>query len=200
MIFGHFTMYNKTVVFYPEKITIGQNVFCESYIGGNGVGVWNPNNEYELESYKSGELIRDMFVTQGPMNKAATATYWLSMTGFMPTSLNTTNEVGEMVWYEGCSAYSNFWNWRTDARTDYGIQSQFRPTSESERKSNVICMQEVQIKWDPANHRWDLENAVVDAGHWGEYVYPGCGKVRAGLKATFEHPNYMPTKSIGMAY
>lgn len=190
MFYGHYTFYNTTVVFRPEMIAIAENVYCgpangsrSGYLGGAGVSVWNPLNDAEVNQYKEGNIIRDMFVVLWPMNRARSASSfpWLTITGVMPSSLSVAPEVNAAMWYEGCTAWSRFWGWNADA-LEYKSRkySASAAVDEEARRYNVLTFQGLQIKYIPEKG-W--EGIILNKGPWGENVYPGCGKVRAGQTA-----------------
>lgn len=161
------------------------------------MSVWDPNNRKHLLWYKDGQLRRDMFVTMGPMNRAATVTSWLSMTGAMPRSLDVDAEVKALLEYPGCWAWSQYWGWNANnCRLEREGDAYSCVSDPLARKYNVICMQELQIRQDPTSGQWT--DVTCDKGHWGSAIYPGCADVFNGVKAYFEIPGYMPTKSIAL--
>jgi hypothetical protein len=163
------------------------------------VGIWDGLSENHMAQYKSSNLIRDMFVTIGPMNKATTQTTWLSMAGKMPSTLNVSGEVNDIMWYEGCHAWASYWNWNAEAinYTDAKKYSAVQDVQPETRRFNVICMQELQMQFDPMSRQFS--RPTTDKGHWGENVYPGCGKIRSGTSgATFTVPGYIQQRVTGL--
>ncbi len=202
MIYGHFTVYNKTIVHDSAKVAIAQNVYCRAYLGGNGVRVWDPLDPTHVAAFTSGELICDMFVTSRLMRDSLDdnkRTWWRSLTGRMPSSMSVTRDVAQLVWYQGCEAFSQFWQLHTDAKDYFDDTYRCSATNEAgnpaDRKANVICMQELQMKWSPADGKYS--HIVQDKGHWGEKVYPGCGRVRAG-DGSFEIPEYLALNTTSL--
>jgi len=158
--------------------------------------VWDPLDPEHVDAYTAGNMMCDMFVTLLPMKQDTNATksFWKSLTGVMPHSLGVTAYVNDIVYYEGCEAVAAHWNWK-DA-SDYSSQ-RYRITNdnvESNAKFNVICMQEVQFKYDPSTDKYS--NCTEDQGHWGNKIYTGCGAVRKGLATHLETPWYHQTKTI----
>ena len=186
---GHYTVYNKTIVFYPEKLVLGKNVYCKKYLGGNGVDVWNPLSSDQVNSYKQNKLTRDIFVTMGPMNRAVTSTSWLSMSGKMPSSLAVDAEVAKLVWYPGCTGLATYWDWQTDMK-NYA-NSQYKSEFESgERRFNFICLQEFMKKYDPATGTHS--RFVESMDHWGKgNTYPCRRDVLDGHAALFSNPGQL---------
>jgi hypothetical protein len=200
MMYGHFTLYNRTVVREPAKIIIAQNVFCDEYVGGNGVEPWDALDDSHMTAYSCNQFICDMFVTLVPQMSTDKEVYnWRSLTGRMPSSLNVSQDVADRMWYPGCTAVSSYWKFQTDVGS-YGSSTKkpyqaYVPRAET-RKQNVICMQELQLRWDP--HKRDFLDLIEDCGHWGSNVYPGCGLVRNGQKTYFDVPFYKPTKQMSL--
>jgi len=62
------------------------------------------------------------------------------------------------------------------------------PYFDSAGRGNTICFQGHQASY---NHiTGHLDRVTLNTGHWGERVYPGCGKVRRGLSKYLEPVNY----------
>ncbi len=198
MVFGHFTTYFTTICQAPEKIAVAKNVFCRGYVGGNDTKVWNPLSLKHGEAWRSGNMdFASMFITLGLMNQSTPFANWLSVSGVMPPSLNVDSHVAKGIQYPGCRGVSAMWNFRADGgdgmtpttRRQYSCKP-----NPSERRFNVICMQEAQI---------DIHNAlnpskpiaIQDCGHWGSWVHEGCGKVRAGIQMHLQPPSYLDTNT-----
>lgn len=198
LIFGHFTMYNKTVVFYPEMIAIQKHVWSNDYLGGCGVRLWNPLDEAHLNALRDQNYIADIFVTLVPQNKTQSEQlFWRSMTGRMPDSLSVEADINTLVDYEGARGLTHMWHFRTNGvnygQTNFGAYRAGEDTK-LQRACNVICMQEFQLKFNPSNSHYDLH--TEEKGHWGSNVYAGCGQVRAGRKQGFEIPRWNSINSI----
>lgn len=201
MIYGHYTMYSKTIVLHPEMLILGHNAYCDGYISGGGVLAWDPLNDDHESEFKDGILNRDLFVTLLPMNytrgeRAALA--WRSFTGQMPSSLNVAEEVNRAVFYPGCHAVAAHWGMSAEAG-QYGPNKTYRALVDdySERQTNVICMQAFQLKWDA--NKGDYLSVVLDKGHWGDRVYAGMRQVIDGQAHTFEIPFYHDLKTMRLA-
>lgn len=198
MIYGHFTIYSKTIVFRPSKVIIYHNIYCRQPIGGNGIGIWNPLSDWDKEKFRDGRMVRSIFVTLGLMHKADTQTFWLSFTGRMPPTLSCSDEVAEEVQYEGCDAVAQFWNYRTDGGRNYASDAEYKTyTDANEQRFNVICMQDFQQKFNPVDRAYSL--TTMNAGHWGtNSCYPGAAQVMRGALRHFDPPKYMPTSIVAL--
>jgi hypothetical protein len=201
MIYGHFTMYSKTIVLQPGMIAMYRNIYCAGYDSGAGVAVWDPLNQAHVRANSDAAVVCDMYVTLVPMCATTSDTQtWRSCTGECPMSLQATNEVSRAMWYEGCTAVSEQWGWKTSGKL-YGTQAVTGAGSYDEsgvpgHQQNVICMQQFQMRYDPIAR--DYTKVTIDAGHWGPQVYEGMKKVINGHAGVFEHAWYSKTKSIGL--
>lgn len=188
----------KTVVLNPEKVVLTRNVYCNGYLGGHGVGVFNPNSHADKNDWLDMKVDKSIFVTMGPMSGCRTRHQWASITGRMPQSLQCTDEVALEVQYEGCDAFADFWGFRTDAKL-YGPQTPYSTQSEAiDRKHNVICFQEFQQTYDPQTDKYSI--VQLNAGHWGRYACaPGAGEVTSGTRGRFEIPSYAGFNKMQLA-
>ena len=167
-------------------------VFCSSssvrgsgYIGGAGHSVWDSTNDHHINSYKNGSLIRDMFVVMIWMKNANPDSWWLSLSGKMPSSLSVEKNVDDMVYYPGCRAYSDFWGWSTDSVDYLTKDRRFVCTvpgshSDATRKYNMITCDEGRFDYMPGV---GFEHWHDEHGHWGKELYAGCGLVWGGQAA-----------------
>ena len=58
--------------------------------------------------------------------------------------------------------------------------------------SNTICFQGHQFICDPQTAK--LTRPIINRGHWGDRVYPGCKKVRNNEQAQFDIPDYLAVR------
>lgn len=193
LIFGNFSMYNKTWVKSPEMVALMHNVYCSGYVGGAGSSVWDPLNENHMSDYTDSRMECDAFVTMGPMCDTMSSqqnTSWRSITGVCPSSLCAKSEVNDMLYYPGCKAISNFWHWMTNAK-EYGrgAGQEYRMVTDTlERKQNVLCFQEAQFKWDLSKGAYT--KVVLDKGHWGSDIDTGLRAVMDGTKNLISPARY----------
>ena len=160
---------------------------------------WDPLNEDHQTYYADLDLnAADQFVTQVPMRDTygASASFsWRSMTGVCPASLSAAPDVDDKMWYPGCTAVKDYWGWNTNGKT-YG-ETRYQCTNRAiDRKQNVICMQELQLKYDPTTQQ--RSHVVEDRGHWGPNVGPGMLATINGDQMTFRVPFYNQTKVMSL--
>lgn len=192
-IYGHYTMYNKTVILRPEQVVLMHNVYCSGYVGGWGVSVWDPLDDYHSDQYSDSHLEHDCFITLGPMYHTTSGdqeTSWRSLTGVVPDSLHAREDVHEMMKYPGCKAIANHWHWLTNAK-DYGQGQNVEykiAVDPTERKQNVLCFQAAQMKWNM--HDGDFTKVVTDEGHWGQDIDKGIRNVLDGTSPMIKKAFY----------
>jgi hypothetical protein len=194
MIFGHYTIYTKTIVKQPEKIVMARNVYCRSYDGGNDATVWDPLDPHHLKAFASKKLECSIFVTAGFMSKAVNnRSTFLSFTGEMPSTIPCTADVANHVRYEGCSAVAKHWGYKTNGR-DYRMNQPYRSEANmNERQYNVICMQYYQSQWSDTTR--SFSRTTLNAGHWGKDApCPGNAAVIRGTRLVFDPAEYGETR------
>jgi hypothetical protein len=192
MIFGHFTLYFKTIVFNPECIVIMRDIYSNAYIGGNGRRSWDPLSQAHTEAYASGDMgVASIFWTFAPMNRAS-CHWWQTITGEMPEHMPCSPDVRATMRWEGCEAWSEFWGYKTNGSSSHSPLTAYSSVNNpNDRKHNVICIQDFQQKYDPSTGTYS--KTVLNKGHWGEHsCYPGAAKVMRGVAKYFDVPSYMP--------
>jgi hypothetical protein len=186
--FGHFTMYAKSVVMFPQYIVRADNIVCLDYVGGNGHLIWNPANDDHVDSYRANELICDVFMV--PIIRGTWTPNWhiMDISGRYNERVSPNAEARASTDYGPMAAIlGEIWGWRaiiSPQQKDYFAQ--FAP------KFNTVVFQEHQKLYDP--NRGDYSVYKIDRGHWGSRVYPGCGEVRRGNSLYFLPVSYDNTR------
>jgi hypothetical protein len=184
-------MYAKTIVHAPEKVVHAYNAFIKEYRGGNGHSFWDPLNQDDEQDYQQGILSHDIFLTPVPADYRINSNH-LSINGAYPASLNPSPEAQAATQWPGYSIWVNKWQFRggypvITEQHDSGVSAQF----------NTICFQEHQLQFQyKGPGRGDFSKIIIDKGHWGTRVYPGCGAVRRGAQMYLQEPTYSLTKSV----
>jgi len=191
MVFGHYSVYFKTIVTEPKMIHIFDNAFIQKYIGGHGVQAWNPLNESHKQHYKDGRLDRDIFVTMQPMNRWCTPSFFLPFTGRLPTGDTVDVEFAKQMYYPACEAITTTWAVPMNGRAYGGEDGQ----SVHNPKSNQMCMQELQIRYDSKSKQ--ITHVIRDQGHLGD-VYAGHLKVINKAVSHFQVPDYVQEKRMSL--
>jgi hypothetical protein len=188
--YGHFTMYAKTVVLRPDMIVRGDNIVVKDYNGGNGTRVWDPLNEDHVDAYRSNELENDVFLAAVLPNWTLDATQFMDITGRFSDRLMPNLESKRATDYGPMARIlSNLWGWRSVASP---VNREHFSTISP--KFNTIVFQEHQMLYSHSSKRFD--KAIIEKGHWGGKVYPGCGEVRRGYGMYFKNVDYDHTRQI----
>lgn len=161
MIYGHFTMYFKTVVMNNAMITIDRDIYCTRAVGGSGRASWDPNNPTHTAAYKNHQLsTASCFWTFAPQDRAD-CHWWQSLTGALPASMPGDNNVADRLKWPGASGFAAHWNYSTGG-SDHSVNMPFKwRTDRNDRKHNVICVQDFQMKYDPMEKRYS--DVVINA-------------------------------------
>lgn len=180
---------------HTNKIVVMRDVFSKKSLGGNGATSWDPCNAKHTAEFTANNMgMASCFWTFVAQNKVEQTHWWLSLTGVLPSHIPGNASVQGSIKWEGCGGFAKHWGYHAHYLTDNSVDKPFdwrnRPT---DRKHNVICMQDFQLKYSPdtGNHT-DL---ILNAGHWGENAcYPGARKVMDGITRAFAIPDYVPIK------
>lgn len=171
--YGHFTIYFKTVVWANEKIVHAPNIYCKAYVGGNGTLVWNNNDINDIEAYRGFQYNRDIHLIPTPIGTYTNSRH-MDITGSYHPALQA---------HENASLASAIYNqkvmvelWGFDTQQRNPLDRDFGENASVQ--TNTICFQEHQGVWNHASKAWN--RIITNKGHWGENVYPGCGKTRRG--------------------
>jgi hypothetical protein len=194
MVFGHYTIYTKTIVKDPQRIVIMRNIFCNKYMGGNDATIWDPLDPDHLRAFASKKMEQSIFVTAGLMSKAENnRSIFLSFTGEMPSTIPCSAEVANHVRYEGCSAVAKHWGYNTNGFS-YRSNDPYRCAANiNERAYNVICMQYYQAQWSDETN--SFSRTTLNTGHWGKDApCPGNAAVLRGARLVFDPPEYSQTR------
>lgn len=167
MIFGHFTMYFKTVVLRNEMITIYRDIYCSRPVGGNGRASWDPNNKDHTAAYKNHQLSTASCFWTFVRQNQSDCHWWQSMTGTLPSSIPGDETVKSRIEWDGASGFANHWNYGNGG-ADHSPDQPFKwRTDKNDRRHNVICIQDFQMKYDPSEGRYSdvVINAVCSQTH-----------------------------------
>jgi hypothetical protein len=192
MHYGHFTLYAKTVVYKPEMVVRVDNIVVKDYLGGNGVRLWNVLEQRDIDAFRSNELYKDIFpVAVRPDFRLET--YFLDMTGRFNDRLHPNEEAKKATAFPPMDRIlSEIWGWRSVFSP---LQNEYFANIAA--KFNTLCFQEHQKLYNHATRQWD--RVIIDKGHFGANVYPGCGEVRRGVAMYFKPVDYTNTRTTVVA-
>ena len=198
---GHYTFYHKSVVKQPKNLIIAEDIFAQSYVSGEGASVFEGGRG---EGSFTDELGRDNFtrdliavwVNADPQTKKLNIANPLDITGFYnPQTLDENNSQLDNTkeHYPGASGYAS--GLQFDRLQNYGSPDQFLSPM---RNLNTVCFQGHQLNFNKDSKKHS--DIVINTGHWGPNVYPGCRSVRNGENAflkDMEYEKYRLGKTLG---
>ncbi|KAK3236029.1 hypothetical protein CYMTET_53797 [Cymbomonas tetramitiformis] len=186
MHYGNFTIYLKSIVYRPNNVFLAEDIFCANYISGGGtefVRATDNREDSHIFDHRTPSLYPcligyDEKIKDNP----------ISVTGkFEPhTCLQSVSEPH----YSTANTYKD----------DYSFYPTNAPSGDlpyfdSSNRGNTICFQGHQASYN--HNTGHLDRVTLNTGHWGERVYPGCGKVRRGLSKYLEPVNYNTMRKGG---
>jgi len=197
--YGNFTLYSKTVVWKSDNVYLAENIVATGYIGGNDVAMNTMGSLYPVNG-SNPDGPRSMYVAMVPVSGAASEDATSSAGGgyfnpmditgsfasaTMPHLSNLDAEVGNgngATHYPGAAFYSLVWRLSNKAQRNY--VAEYVPLSVAH--DNTLCFQGHQMAYNPGSKAFDL--TTVNTGHFGDRVYPGCGKVRRMANQKYLQP------------
>ncbi|KAK3249324.1 hypothetical protein CYMTET_41269 [Cymbomonas tetramitiformis] len=189
MHYGNFTIYEKSIVYRPMNVHLAEDIFCANYVGGAGSqfkiaktdgGVTDEMDAYynKMPSLYACAIGFDEQIKDNPISVTGT---------FEPHTCLSSIKTPH---YSTCMAYHNFYNFHPQTAPNGDM-----PYFDSASRGNTMCFQGHQASY---NHNSGyLDRVTLNTGHWGERIYPGCGKVRRGLSKYLEPVNYTTMRKGG---
>jgi hypothetical protein len=191
MHYGHLTYHSKTVVMNSQRILHLRHCITKNYLGGNGHNVWDATNPADVEEYKNGDLTKDIHFVPVLMSHNVDANH-IDATGRYHASIGANDDAQRMTHYDAAPIYAEFWGWSHEAINLLDASySNVRVARE-----NTIMFQDHQSMYNSGSGAFDLY--VRAKGHWGDRVYPGCGRVRRGLESWLKPVKYDNTSTIAI--
>ncbi len=190
--YGHFTFYNKTIVWNSRYIVMMRNILCKDYIGGGGGRVWNPLDKNDRDDYRSNDLTRDMFYAPVPIGWK-TDSFHLDITGRYHASISANRNVSESTHYPSADIMCAVWgflNLKSPMDTAGSYSADTAP------KFNTLAFQAHDFSY---NHQTKgYTRVTMEKSHWGSRVYPGCGEVRRGQAKYLKPVSYDSTATFAL--
>lgn len=194
MHYGNFTLYSKSIVYKSDSVYLAENVYATGYVGGNDVTM------NTLHSLATEDQRRSMYVAlvpvcdsgseDGPVSSAGGYFNPMDVTGKFATNVphlaNLDAEVGNgnnELHYPSAQFYSHVWQMNNSTQR---LETEF--VYAQVNSHNTLCFQGHQTTYNPVSKTFDM--TTINTGHFGERVYPGCGKVRRGAMKYLEPVSY----------
>ena len=192
MHIGNFTMYEKSVVYKPHQVGIAQNIYSMGYVGGNDCKFYSSRED--VANNTPGNIRASIFSCLVPyegngakdtMQSTSEFPNPMSITGHFENSVLKVLEEnqGGGPHYPSASFYRSFWRWVEAADPDHSDKMYEVPAT-----LNTVCYQGHQQAYNPSTYQYDI--VTTNTGHWGEKIYPGCGKVRRGVEKMLQPVTY----------
>jgi hypothetical protein len=193
MHIGNFTLYEKSVVYKPHQVGIAENIFSMGYLYGNDCNFYSGRDQ--LGGGTPGTMNASIFSCLVPYEGTGSEDVMqtknefpnpMSITGqFEHTILAAmqTQEQKDTPHYPSAGFYKNFWRWVSPADPDHSERMY-----DVSATLNTICYQGHQQNYNPSTGQYDI--VIANTGHWGDKIYPGCGKVRRGVEKMLQSVTY----------
>lgn len=146
--------YFKTVVINSAMVTIDRDIFCTRPLGGNGRASWDPNNTVHTNAYRTNQMSTASCFWTFAQQKNANCHWWQSLTGMLPSNMPGDAVVADKIAWDGCAGFASHWGYSAGG-ADHSLHLPFKwRTSILDRKYNVICIQDFQMKYDPTENKF----------------------------------------------
>ena len=180
--YGNFTFHSKSVVYRQQNVYLAEDMFSTGYIGGDGTEFFA--SDHDMDEYNCGTKNRhkSIFAMLAPYSDIEYANP-IDLTGKYSGDCQALNTDSKLH-YATSPFYKKLWNWGGNGNAPSG-RSRFETPDAA---MNTVCFQGHQSMYNPSNSMMDV--VIKNTGHWGDRVYPGCGKVRQGMSKMFDHVNY----------
>ena len=189
---GHYTFYHKSVVKQPKNVILAEDIFAQSYVSGEGTGVFPSETSQDgrdksfVDQISSDSFTHDLIPIWIPEGKFRDIQNPLDITGsYSNDVLNTSNTTisDRQKHYPHAQEYSLALGF--DRLQNYGSTDQFLAPV---RHLNTICFQGHQLSYD--DNKKGFTKITMNTGHWGPNVYPGCRSVRNGENCFLKDMEY----------
>lgn len=183
-----FTYYSKSVVHRPAKVFHAMNLFLAGYHGGMGSEFVTAVDEYDpISAMHNRPSIISVLLpvrhrqVQTPMD--ITGRHNLGHMGIDSAALDE----NKRLHYSQAPFYATLFGFGAIGGDETNAD-ELNSTMAARTRANTMCYSGYHQRKDPKT----LQYAVVHrgTGHFADYTYPGCGKVRSGQMQEFREPNY----------
>ncbi|KAK3285651.1 hypothetical protein CYMTET_6757 [Cymbomonas tetramitiformis] len=178
MHYGNFTIYEKSIVYRPMNVHLAEDIFCANYLGGAGSTFHDPISKSDndpfydkIDSLYACAIGYDEQIKDNPISVNGRFEDHTGLTSMREPHFSTSN------------TYKGFYNFHEQTPPSGDM-----PYFDTASRGNTVCFQGHQASYNHCSGY--LDRVTLNTGHWGERVYPGCGKVRRGLSKYLEPVNY----------
>jgi hypothetical protein len=196
MHYGNFTMYLKSIIYKPDNVVLAENIYANGYVGGNDVKFYTEKEgrSYEVATAKKGSMYACLVPAAAGRSEYELPNPLDSTGAFSTNNPQLANMNGSRSGYHYATAayYAKKYGFNNDSSASSTPDSRGY-VHDVVDQYNTVCFQGHQSLFNPNNSNFDL--VIENTGHWGNRIYPGCGKVRRGFMKTLEPVTY--TTSFG---
>jgi len=193
---GNFTFYAKPAVLQPRNIAYAPNIYCEEYLGGNGTNYFR-YDDTDRQNLQDGIIDdRDMFCVAVPLEFKPDRRF-IDLTGRYDSKVCGGVSDESPMQYSNADLYSEYWGWSHPSVANRPNPDDY--TADSVPQYNTICVQDHQrIFLHKGNGKGTFDKVIMNKGHWGPRVYPGCGRVRRGVETHLKPTKYEETSTMAI--
>jgi len=180
--YGNFTYYSKSIVHEPKNVIVLENVMANRYLYGDGTKFWKPEDLItEIDADTPGVKDKGLISMILPAGNRLVESNPISLTG----SFARDNVPNSHRHFEGAEWYAAKWNFKDSTDVD---DNELIRYDQTHREANTVCFRGHQFSYSQISG--GFSSVTRNSGHFGEDVYPGCGKVRSGAGKVFEKQSY----------
>ena len=181
--FGHYTIKYKSIVYNERAVYHAHDYMCTGYLGGNDTRFVTRKSQTDFaQSQGDNEHFHSMFACLVPYQRTAYPNP-MDITGSFYDRVRG-EKTSKILHYPSAKFYSKYWGWSNEQQ-----ESPNEAKYTSERGTmNTVCFQGHQAMFSP--NTGSYTQVIENTGHWGRNVYPGVGKVRAGLASAIQQVSY----------
>lgn len=183
MVDMHYTVHMRSVITQPKNVYVQPDVMVVRAEGGAGSRFYTPET---YKNYDPSRLANSLIaVAIPPAERRFPAA--MDLSGRNVTEYNiklTSGQRSRALHYSSAGRYTHMYNFLGNENGE----SQVPHMGPGRLHKNRTCYQGHQQNYNPGTKNWD--RVVVNKGHWGKNVYPGCKPVRQGALDMLEQQNY----------
>ncbi len=159
---------------------LAEDIFSMGYVGGDDCNFFTTRDDYSsyLANYDAEKSLFACIVPYGSGDYANP----LDITGRLPSDKAASGR--DLMHYATAPFYKSYWQFDNQNFSD-GSESHYHNNA---NRVNTICYQGHQSMYSIADRTFSL--VIKNTGHWGDRVYPGCGKIRNGFAKALEPVSY----------
>lgn len=185
----HYTTHMRSVVTAPKNVYVQPDVMVVRCEGGAGCRFWTPEmyERYDAENLAASIIA----VAVPPAERRFPSPLDTSGRFYSENKVSlTAGQRGAPLHYSTAGLYNEIYGFykNKDGSSDVPHVGPGR------NHKNRICYQGFQCNYNPGTK--DFDRKIVNKGHWGKNVYPGCKQVRQGAMLMFAEQHYQTSMAL----